>query len=98
MTATLFLLSPVQFPWYFLWVLPLLALRPVPGLLLATVTLPLYYAAFYFLARDTYAVFTGVIVWFIWVPVWAMLLFDVRLLKSFRNQPWRRSKQARQPT
>ncbi|MDH3579893.1 MAG: glycosyltransferase 87 family protein [Hyphomicrobiales bacterium] len=98
MTATAFLLSPVQFPWYFLWVLPLLALRPVPGLLLPTATLPLYYSAFYFLARDTYTVFTGVIVWFIWIPVWALLLFDARHLKSVRNRWWRPSRQAGQPT
>ncbi len=83
-TAALFLLSPVQFPWYFLWVLPLLALRPVPGLLLATATLPLYYTAFYFLARDTYAVFTDGIVWFIWVPAWIVLIAGMARRKTMK--------------
>jgi len=42
-TATLFLLSPTGYPWYFLWLLPWLAIRPNAGLLLLTATLPIYY-------------------------------------------------------
>jgi hypothetical protein len=42
--AALFILSPTQFPWYYLWMLPLLAASPRPALLAYTVTLPLYYA------------------------------------------------------
>lgn len=41
--AGLFLLSPAQFPWYFLWMLPLLALTPRLSLLLYAALLPLYY-------------------------------------------------------
>jgi hypothetical protein len=41
-TATLFLLSPTGYPWYFIWLLPWLSLHPSPALLLLTVTLPLY--------------------------------------------------------
>ena len=37
--AALFLLSPTQFPWYYLWLLPLLALRPIWPLLLYTALL-----------------------------------------------------------
>ena len=77
--AAMFLLSPAQFPWYFLWVLPLLACRPSPALLLATATLPLYYSAFYFLARDNYEVFKETIVWFVWIPVWLALAYETGL-------------------
>jgi alpha-1,6-mannosyltransferase len=44
--AALFLLSPTQLPWYWLWMLPMLVVRPSPGLLLLTATLPLYYVRF----------------------------------------------------
>lgn len=84
LVAGLFLLSPAQFPWYYLWLLPLLACRPVPGLLLATATLPLYYSAFYFLARDSYAVFTDWVLWAVWLPVWAMLARDLRIVDAVK--------------
>jgi len=71
--GALVLLSPAQFPWYFLWVLPLMPLRPVLGLLALTVTMPLYYLGFYFIARDSYELFASTIVWFVWVPVWLLL-------------------------
>jgi alpha-1,6-mannosyltransferase len=77
-TTAAFLLSPAQFPWYFLWVLPLLPLRPVPGLLVLTATLPLYYTTFHFLPRGTYETFSGTIVWLIWLPAWALLLWHAR--------------------
>jgi len=80
-----FLLSPAQFPWYFLWVLPLIACHHMRGLLLATVTLPLYYTAFHFLARDNYAVFTDIIVWVIWIPVWIALLWELGLSERVRT-------------
>ncbi len=76
--AAMFLLSPAQFPWYYLWVLPFLALRPVPGLLLLTVTLPFYYSAFYFLSHDAYTVFKHGLVWLIWLPVWGVLIWEGR--------------------
>ena len=76
--GAMFLLSPAQFPWYYLWVLPLLALWPVPGLLVLTATLPLYYTAFYFLAQNTYPVFAERIVWLIWLPAWGLLAWEAR--------------------
>lgn len=76
--AALFLLSPAQFPWYYLWVLPLLCLYPVPGLLVLTATLPLYYTAFYFLPRSTYETFSNGIVWLIWLPAWGLLAWQGR--------------------
>lgn len=77
-TGAMFLLSPAQFPWYYLWVLPFLCLRPVAGLLVLTATLPLYYSAFYYLSHDNYAVFSAGIVWLIWLPAWGLLAWEAR--------------------
>ena len=76
--AALFLLSPAQFPWYAVWLLPLLALRPVPALLLLTPLLALYPLRFYFLAQDNLAAFDQGLVWLIWLPVWAALAWQFR--------------------
>jgi len=40
--GAVFVLSPTQFPWYWLWCLPMLTLRPSLPLLLYTALLPLY--------------------------------------------------------
>ena len=77
-SSAAFLLTPAQFPWYYLWVLPLLACFPVTGLLVLTATLPLYYTAFYFHAHGAYEVFTGRVVWLIWLPAWGLLLWQAR--------------------
>lgn len=61
--AGLYLLSPTQFPWYFVWVMPLLACRTVWPLLLYVVLLPLYYLSY---------VHPGVI-WLEHLPVWIAL-------------------------
>ncbi len=42
-TAAVYFLSSAQFPWYYVWLLPLLALHPRSSLLMYTVLLPLYY-------------------------------------------------------
>lgn len=97
-TATMFLLAPAQFPWYYLWVLPLLALRPVPGLLILTATLPLYYTAFYFLSHQTYTVFTGRIVWLIWLPAWGLLAWEARHWAAPLRRPPHSSRKAREPS
>ena len=61
--AALVLLSPTQFPWYYLWVLPLLVIKPRFSLLLLGALLPLYYLRFYYAARDNVGVFDYYIVW-----------------------------------
>lgn len=76
--AALFLLSPAQFPWYAVWLLPLLALRPVPALLLLTPLLALYPLRFYFLAQGDLTRFDHGLVWLIWLPVWAALAWQFR--------------------
>lgn len=72
--AALFLLSPTQYPWYFIWLIPLLAVRPRRSLLLLTLLLPLYYLRFYFSARDNLKAFDQGIVWLEYLPVWALLV------------------------
>lgn len=66
--GALFLLSPTQFPWYWLWCLPLLTVTPCPPLLLYTALLPLYY-----LQEE----WSGVL-WIEHLPVWAWLLWRWR--------------------
>ena len=74
--AALVLLSPAQFPWYAVWFAPFLAFRPWTGFLLLTATFPLYYLDFYFIGRDQPEIFTGWIVWIIWLPVWCALAIE----------------------
>ena len=40
--AVLYLISPTQFPWYYSWMVPLLAIRPMVSLLIYPLLLPLY--------------------------------------------------------
>lgn len=75
-TGALVLLSPAQFPWYLVWVVPFLAFRPVWGMLALTATIPLYYVSFYYLPRGTYEIFRGQWVWLIWAPVWGLLALE----------------------
>ena len=75
--AALYLLSPTQFPWYYVWLAPFLALFPVSGLLLLTMTLPLYYAYFYLAPRDMEHLFHYGVVLIIWLPVLLLLGRDI---------------------
>lgn len=75
--AALFLLSPTQFPWYYVWVVPLLVTRVSVPLLLLTVLLPLYYLRFYLSARGHKGLFDYGVVWIEYVPVWLWLAWDV---------------------
>jgi hypothetical protein len=44
--AVLYLISPTQFPWYYTWIVPLLAIRPMISLLIYPLLLPLYQLAY----------------------------------------------------
>jgi hypothetical protein len=74
-TGALFLLSPTQFPWYSLWLLPLVSIHPLPSLLLPTPLLPLYYLRFYFSAKGQFWVHDYGMVWLQFLPVWSLLLW-----------------------
>lgn len=71
-----FLISPTQFPWYFVWVIPFLAVKPTFSLLILTALLPLYYLRFYLEPRGLISLFNNGIVWFEFVPVWILLFRD----------------------
>jgi alpha-1,6-mannosyltransferase len=84
--GALVLLSPAQYPWYTVWLAPLLVLQPITGFLLLPAVLPLYELYFYYAARDATPVFTGIVVWLIWIPVWGtLLLVDAR---PFLTRHW----------
>jgi len=63
--GAVFMLSPTQFPWYWLWCLPLLTLRPSLPLLLYVALLPIYYV------QDQLAYPLGH--WLQHAPVWILL-------------------------
>jgi len=63
--GTIFMLSPTQFPWYWLWCLPLLTLRPSLPLLLYVALLPIHYL------QDQLAYPLGH--WLQHAPVWSLL-------------------------
>ncbi|MEO0823417.1 MAG: glycosyltransferase 87 family protein, partial [Pseudomonadota bacterium] len=75
-TALLFLVSPTGYPWYYAWLLPFLAVVPVRGLMLLTLTLPLYYLRFEMVGRGQEALFDDWIVWLEFGPVLGLLLWD----------------------
>jgi alpha-1,6-mannosyltransferase len=77
-TTVLFMVSPTQFPWYFLWLFPFLCLRPRFSLLLLTALMPLYNLRFYCKDIDRVALFDYWLVWLQYVPVWAFLLMEWR--------------------
>ncbi len=71
--AALFLLSPTQFPWYYTWMLPLLAIHPSPGLLILSFTLPLYYLRFPMRDAGHADYFDYGVVWLQFVPAFVLL-------------------------
>ena len=80
--AFAFLVSPTQFPWYYTWLIPFLAIKPRFSLLLLTALLPLYYLRYYFEPRGQLEIFTNLIIWIEFVPVWLLLLWEWRKSKS----------------
>ena len=85
--AALFLLSPTEFPWYYVWVMPFLAIRPRWSLLLLAVLLPIYYLRFYYSARGEAGFFDNVLVWVEYVPVWALLIWEGYAARRGRPTP-----------
>ena len=74
--AAVFLLSPTQFPWYYVWVLPFLALFPRLSLALWTALLPLYRLMFYCEGVERPDVFHYGVVWIEHLPVVALLVWE----------------------
>ncbi len=66
--VTLFVLSPVQLPWYCLWFLPLLCFYAQPALLLLVALMPIYFLRFHFALRGEADYFDQAIVWLQYLP------------------------------
>ncbi len=75
-SLAVFLFSPAQFPWYFVWVAPFLVFYPLWGLVALVPLMSFYYVGFYFHANDLYQNYGYLIAWFIWVPVWCLFIFE----------------------
>ena len=87
--ALVFLLSPVQNPWYLLWVLPFFCLFPRPSWILLTGLIGLYYLDFYFDYQETQHL-SAWIPWFEYLPFYALLTYELwknRLMKPSQNDP-----------
>lgn len=76
--ATLLLLGPTLYPWYYTWMVPFLAMVPNPGLLALSVVLPLYYMQFHPWIQDHAWVFTEVVVWLEQGPIFILLFMAWR--------------------
>jgi hypothetical protein len=72
--AALFVLSPTQYPWYYIWLLPFLALNPNAPLILYTALLSLYYLRPYFTSQSMKSIFDHGIVWLEHGPVLVLLV------------------------
>ncbi|MGI9512740.1 MAG: hypothetical protein ACR2OL_07555 [Anderseniella sp.] len=74
--TAMLLFSPVQLPWYFIWIAPFLCVFPYRGLLLITLTFPLYYAFFKLTATGVDEAWMLALLWTMWLPVWLTLGYD----------------------
>ena len=75
-STCLFLFSPTQFPWYYLWLMPFLALHPHPALVFYAALLPLYYLRPLFEHHGLAGWFDGGVVWVEHGPVIVWLCWD----------------------
>ena len=85
--ALVFLLSPVQNPWYLCWVVPFLCIFPWRAGILLTGLVGLYYLDFYFDYQDINQ-YTSWIPWFEYIPFYialALQIRDSRITKSSIN-------------
>ncbi|WP_350335364.1 glycosyltransferase 87 family protein [Coralliovum pocilloporae] len=73
-TAALFLLAPTGYPWYFLWLLPFLTIRPQIALLALSVTLPLYELRFWYENLPDANWWKQLVVWIEFGPILIWLL------------------------
>jgi hypothetical protein len=76
--ATLLLLGPTLYPWYYTWMVPFLAIAPSPALLALTVLLPLYRLQFHPWFLENSGVFTDWVVWAEQGPVFVLLFMAWR--------------------
>ena len=83
--AGMYLISPTQFPWYVVWLVPFLVASPRRPLLFLTLLLPIYYFRYYFEAHGNAELFDNYIVWIEFTPVWILILREWWLNRQFKN-------------
>lgn len=83
--VTILALSANVHPWYLTWMIPLLALYPIPGLLLWTSLAPLAYGAL--IEWTILGAWNGLspLRWLVYAPVAAVLAWDLSRLSSRRR-------------
>ena len=74
--ALVFLLSPIQNPWYLCWVVPFLCLFPRRSWILLTGLVGLYYIDFYFDYQEMQS-WAKWIPWFEYLPFYLLLAWDL---------------------
>ncbi len=83
--ALIFLLSPVQNPWYLSWVIPFLCFFPGRSWLLLTGLMGLYYLEFYFDYQDMQE-YMGWIPWVEYLPYYLLLGWEWMRRRSLKHQ------------
>lgn len=81
--VSFFLVSPAQFPWYFVWIAPFLVFYPLWGFVWLVPLMAFYYLRFYFNTIEDLRDYKIVLSFLIWVPVWGLLGFE--LIKNRRR-------------
>ena len=74
--ALVFLLSPVQNPWYLCWVVPFLCVFHFRSFILLTGLVGLYYLDFYFDYQEI-SLYSWWLPWFEYVPFYVYLIFEI---------------------
>ena len=80
--AALFLLSPTGYPWYILWFMPLLVIKPNKALLLLTLLLPLYDLRYPLEALGNKYIFDYLVITLEFLPCLIMLGITYRTQKN----------------
>lgn len=78
----IFLLSPAQFPWYFLWVAPFLPFYPLAALCLMVPMMSVYYFGFYLMVHDLDETWRFPLVAMSWILPLMLLLFEFKRAKE----------------
>jgi alpha-1,6-mannosyltransferase len=79
--ALVFLLSPIQNPWYLCWVVPFLCLFPSRSWILLTGLVGLYYLDFYFDYQEIQS-WSQWVSWVEYLPFYLLLIWDFRNTKK----------------
>ena len=74
--SLIFIISPTQFPWYVIWLLPFLTIQPRYSLLLLTALLSVYYLRYYLQIYESTAIYDNYLVWVQYIPVWILIYIE----------------------